>query len=653
MSLPSLPNEIFNQISIRLSFQDKKECIHVCRSWLHRFQPIVLQSLLISSRRQFKQFLDKLVYTNNTKQPFGLLIHRLKLSKNVGITNREFHILPLCCPFLEYLDFNPLLWRYLSYTNNITHWKYLSHFPCMDRLKLTLPILRDTGQSITHLEMSNLMVDELANSQMTIISILKYTPNLISLKLSNGIMISQNISISEFESIHTFCPKIENLHLDSFDSHLMTKDEYLVDIETLPVASHLKNLRLDMSINSVDFLHYWAHKYPFIENLDIQLRLLEPEYYHEAVQPENSRMKESFAVIATSFRHLKRLKARFDEKYFPCDVLLNGINSAASQMEQVSIHFFNFDYHRRSARNFKLLMNNSINTMTDVNISNWDRSWDYELDILEPLSQCNHLKNLSLSPQPGTLTEFDIDIILDRCIHLERLELSNTYNLFVRDDADDNIVKIHRLEVVILKHTMVNNRLFEYLALRCPFLNILNITHAIKPYDNSIQVKINMPHHIFKSITIEKLQLGLRIEDSGFQCNHYSTIFSLEETEKTEKQLERRKKALEKNQYAVTNMKYPERWYHLYQSQKNGDNIEKRFNGGVDKLQPRIQRLDQSDAEKIKNLHISRQLWEQISFVGSRINYEDKSKWHQDIPFGYFSVRCKSVNEMQFEGITL
>lgn len=653
MSLPSLPNEIFNQVSIRLSHQDKKECIHVCRSWLHRFQPIVLQSLLISSRRQFKQFFDKLVYTNNTKQPFGLLVRRLTLSKNVGITNREFHVLPLWCPFLEYLDFNPLLWRYFSYTNNTTQWKYLSQFPCMDRLKLTLPILSDTGQNITHLEMSNLMADELAMSQMTIISILKYTPNLISLKLSNGVVVSQNISISEFESIHTFCPNIETLHLDSFDSHLMTKDGYLVEIETLPVAPHLKNLRLDISINSVDFLHYWAHKYPFIESLDIQLRLLEPEYYHEAVQPENSRMKEAFAVMATSFRHLKRLKARFDEKYFPCDVFLNGINSIASQMEQVSIHFFNFDYHRRSARNFKLLMSNSINTMTDVNISNWDRSWDYELDILEPLGQCNHLKNLSLSPQPGTLTEFDIDIILDRCIHLERLELSNTYNLFVRDDTNDNIVQIHRLEAVILKHTMVNNRLFEYLALRCPFLNILDIAHAIKPYDNNIQVKINMPHHIFKSITIEKLQLGLRIEDSGFQCNHYSTIFSLEETEKTERQLERRKNALAKNQYTVTNMKYPERWYHLYQSQKSSGDIDKRLNGSVGKLQPRIQRLDQNDAEKIKNLRISRQLWEQISFVGSRIKYEDKNKWHLDVPFGYFSIRCRSVNEIQFEGITL
>jgi len=522
----------------------------------------------------------------------------------------------------------------------------------MERLKLTLPILQNTGSSITHLEISNLMVDELAGSHTTIISLLKYTPNLISLKLSNGVMASQNISISEFESIHTFCPNIETLHLNSFDSHLMTKDGYLVDIETLPTASRLKNLRLDMSINSEDFLHYWAHKYPFIQALDIQLRLLEPEYYHEAVQPENSRMKESFAVMATSFRHLKRLKARFDEKYFPCDVFLNGINSVPTQIEQVSIHFFNFDYHRRSARNFKLLMSNSINTMTDINISNWDRSWDYELDILEPLSQCNHLKNLSLSPQPGTLTEFDIDIILDRCIHLERLELSNTYNLFVRDDANDNVVKIHRLEAVSLKHTMVNNRLFEYLALRCPFLSTLDISHVIKPYDNNIQVKINMPHHHFNSINIQKLQLGLRIEDSGFQCNHYATLLSLEETEKTEKQLKRQQKALANHKQVATTANYPERWYHLYQSQRK---CSRKSNGGMvtDKLQPRIQRLSQPSIDKVKGLHVTRQLWEQISFVGSRIKYEDKSNWHLDIPYGHFSVRCRSVKEFRFEGIAL
>ncbi|KAK4512600.1 uncharacterized protein ATC70_003303 [Mucor velutinosus] len=652
MSLPTLPNEIFHQISTCLSHQDRKECMCVCQSWLDRFQPTVMQCIYISSRHQLKQFIAKLAETTNSSRPLGLLVRRLALLSHVGMSNKEFHLLPIYCPYLEYIDFNPALWRYFAYTAHIGQWRYLAQFPCMGRLRLTLPILQDTGSSITHLEMSNVMVDELADTNMTIISLLKYTPNLISLKLSNGIMTSQNISISEFESIHTFCPHIETLRLDSFDSHLMTKDGYLVDIETLPTASQLKNLRLNMSINSEDFLHYWAHKYPFIQTLDIQLRLLEPEYYHEAVQPENSRMKESFAVMATSFRHLKRLKARFDEKYFPCDVFLNGINSIPTQMEQVSIHFFNFDYHRRSARNFKLLMSNSINTMTDINISNWDRSWDYELDILEPLSRCSHLRNLSLSPQPGTLTEFDIDIILDRCIHLERLELSNTYNLFVRDDANDNIVKIHRLEAITLMHTMVNNRLFEYLALRCPFLNTLDISHVIKPYDNNIQVTINMPYHRFKSIHIEKLQLGLRIEDSGFQCNHYATILSLEETEKTEKQLERQRRALENHKHVAATTRYPERWYHLYQSQRRckGHNNESML---MDKLQPRVQRLDESDIDKIKGLHVTKQLWEQISFVGSRIKYEDKNNWHLDIPFGHFSVRCRSVNEIRFEQIAL
>ncbi|GAN09681.1 hypothetical protein MAM1_0283c09213 [Mucor ambiguus] len=652
MSLPTLPNEIFHQVSTRLPHQDRKECMCVCQSWLHRFQPIVLQHILISNRHQLKQFIAKLAETANSNQPLGLLIRRLALRPHVGMSNKEFHLLPIYCPYLEYFDFNPVLWRYFAYTTHVAQWRYLARFPCMERLRLTLPILRAIGSNITHLEMSSVMVDELADTNMSIISLLKYTPKLASLKLSNGIMVSQNISITEFESIHSFCPYIETLHLDSFNSHLMTKDGYLVNIETLPTASHLKNLRLNMSINSEDFLHYWAHKYPFIHTLDIQLRLLEPEYYHEAVQPENSGMKESFAVMATSFRHLKRLKARFDEKYFPCDVFLNGINSIPTQMEQVFIHFFNFDYHRRSARNFKLLMSNSINTMTEINISNWDRSWDYELDILEPLSRCSHLKSLSLSPQPGTLTEFDIDIILDRCIHLERLELSNTYNLFVRDDANDNIVKIHRLEAVALRHTMVNNRLFEYLALRCPFLSTLDISHVIKPYDNNIQVKINMPHHHFKSIHIKKLQLGLRIEDPGFQCNHYATLLSLEETEKTERQLERQRKALEERKYVVATTGYPERWYHLYQFQrKYGDNHNRSML--VDKLQPRVQRLSESDVDKIKGLRVTRQLWEQISFVGSRIKYEDKNNWHLDIPFGHFSVRCRSVNEIRFEGITL
>lgn len=625
MSLAILPNEIFSQILDLISFQDQKTCMLICYSWHDRFQSVVLKNITITTRQQFKQLLSKLDQSHQIQQvSLGLLIRRLTLGSHVGVTNAEFNQLPIYCPFLEYFDFNPVLWKYFSYTNNIKLWSYLSRFPCMQRLKLTVSILRDTGRNMTQLELSPVMVDELVGTEFTIISILAYTPNLTYLKLSSGIVVSQNISISEFESIHTLCPQLERLELCSFDAHLLSKDSYLVDIETLPITSKLKQLRLDISINSEEFLDYWAYKYPNIESLDMQLRLLEPEYYHEQVEPENSRMKESFTVMASRFTGLQNLRAQFDEKYFPCDVFLRGMNSR--QMQQISIHFFNFDYLRRTARNFKILMNRSMETLKHVEISNWDRSWDYEQDILIPMGKCTFLESLSLSPQPGTLTEFDIDVILDYCTGLKSLELKNTYNLFVRDDV--NKTRIHDLQEFSLKHTMVNNQLFDYLAIRCPYLNKLDILHMTKPYDNDIQVKINMPYHAFKYIRIMGLQLGLRIEDSGFQCNCSSAICSLEETQKVES----KKPA-----------KYPERWYHLYQPKQNHSCNPP----------PRLQRLNHDQVKKLEEMKITKHLWEQISFAGVRLKYETKKNWEFDIPFGFTSVRCRSIDEFKFEGVLL
>lgn len=639
-SIPQLPNEIFAQILASISFHDQKTCLTVSRTWYIRFRPSVLNCIHIKSRHQFKQLLKKLSNSYATQeQPFGMLIRRLTLSPSVGMVNAEFNDLPIYCPFLEYFEFDPKLWKYLTYNESMAQWSWLARYPCMQRLKLTVPILCNAGSTITQLEMSPIMVDELLGSQYSIFSLLIYTPNLRTLTLSDGVIVSQNVSISEFESIHALCPQLESLKLKSFDAHILSKDGYLVDIETLPIAAHIKTLELDISIDSKEFLHYWAHKYPNVENVDFQLRLLEPEYFHETILPDSTQMKESFALMATRFTKIKRLVAQFDEKYFPCDLFLYGIiNNRSLQvkmLEEISIHFYNFDYHRRSAHNFKTLLKNSVNTMKSVNISNWDRSWDYEEDILRPLSACVYLETLSLSPQPGILTEFDVDIILDCCPNLKRLELSNTYNLFVRDDNNVSISRLHRLKEFSLKYTMVNNRLFEYLAVRCPYLDRLDIVQMTKPYDNNIQVRIDMPRHKFKSIRIAGLRLGLRIEDAGFQCNSCSTICSLEETGK----------------HLRNTIRTNERWYHLYQPVETKSQLVGQPRSKM--LKPRLQRLNEEQVQKIKSLETTRQLWEHISFAGARLKYEPKHKWELDIPYGFSSIRCGSVDEFQFEGVPL
>ncbi|KAI9273845.1 hypothetical protein EDC94DRAFT_592923 [Helicostylum pulchrum] len=652
MPLDTLPNEIFSQILALISWQDQKTCMLVSPLWHLRFRPSIIKNIRLNTRHQFKYFLSRLQDSHKADQDsFGLLIRRLTLGTRVGIINSEFNQLPILCPFLEYFDFNPNLWRYFTYTENVALWGYLSRFPCMHRLKLTVPILRNTGRNITQLEMSPVTVDELPSTRFNIISILRYTPNLISLQLYNGIVISQNISISELESIHNLCPRLESLQLKGFDAHLLSKDCYYIDIDTLPTAPKLKRLHLDMSINSEDFLHYWAHKYPHIESLDIQLRLLEPEYYHEAVQPENSCMKEAFATMATQFKQLQSLTAYFDEKYFPCDVFLRGINSVQTKMKHISIHFSNFDYHRRSARNFKLLVKNSQSTMKHIDISNWDRSWDYEHDILIPMGQCPHLESLSLSPLPGALTEFDIDIILDYCTCLKKLSLAYTYNLFISNDEKR---EPHPLQELSLRYTMVNNKLFNYLAMRCPHLDKLDILHMTKPFDNNIQVQINMPHNSFKYIHIAGLQLGLRIQDSGFQCIRRSVICSLEEIQKSSRN-NRKEISNDLNTKRATSKykKYPERWYHLYQP-KQKERLERNINlYGCGTIAPRLQRLRDDQAEKIKSVKVNEKLWEQVVFAGARIEYESKRNWELDIPFGFTSVRCLSVDEFKFEGVVL
>ncbi|KAG2203589.1 hypothetical protein INT47_011683 [Mucor saturninus] len=610
MSLSNLPNEVFSQILDLIPFQDKKTCMLICHAWHDRFQSVVLKNLSIRSRKEFKALFSKLENWERTQSvPLGLLMRRLSLAPRVGMSNAEFQQLPLYCPFLEYLDFNPQLWNYFSYTNGIKRWTYLSQFPCMQRLQLTVPILRDTGQHLTYLEMK---VDDSQTDLSVVVSLLGLSPNLTCLQLDSGIKVGTTISISDFESIHTLCPRLRELELSGFHARLFSKDGYLVDMETLPIAHGLRQLRLDLCINHESFLDYWGHKYPELQTLDLQLKILEPEYFHEPVEGEHALMKASFTHMASQFKQLVKLSGQFDEKYFPCDVFLRGMNSRP--MESVSIHFYNFDYLRRSARNFKILMNRSIETLKELEIVNWDRSWDYEQDILVPMGKMTGLRTLVLSPQPGTLTEFDLDVILDYCPGLDSLTLKNTYNLFVHCH---DVTKRHGLKAFSLEHSMVNNALFDYLSIRCPQLTRLSLDHMTKPYDGEIAVKIHMPNHVFEFIHLRGLNLGLRMEDAGFQSNCSSTICSLEEKARSA----------------------GERWYHLYQPKaKHGHSPC-----------PTLQRLH--SVQKLKETKGTKELWETVAFAGVRLQYEPKKNWEFDIPFGFTSVKCRAVNEFRFEGV--
>jgi hypothetical protein len=343
------------------------------------------------------------------------------------------------------------------------------------------------------------------------------------------------------------------------------------------------------------------------------------------IPPENSRMKAAFGFLANGFPHLKTLSTKFDEKYLPGDIFLQGLNLVEVTLESLTIYFSHFDYHLRGANNFRQLLSNSSRIITKLEIGNWDQSWNYELDILHPLRACPMLRYLSLSPQPVMQTEFHVDDILDSCPRLHSLEINNNYNLFVKNPIA--IRKPHVLEQLKLDRCMVNECLFEYLAQRCPKLSKLVLSRMTKPYDGNIALNINMPHHQFESIQVRGLQLGLRVQDAGFQCGYHATLCSLEET------LKERSK----------------RWYHLYSpTPKKSTNYKEQH------IPPRLQRLSESEAEEIKQINMTPHMWTEIAVVGgSRFSLEKRDNWKFDIRYGYLSVCCKSVDEFTFEDITV
>ncbi|KAI8880541.1 hypothetical protein K501DRAFT_275512 [Backusella circina FSU 941] len=631
MALSTLPNEILLKVSSQLSVDDLKECLKVNHEWYHRFRSATFRNVHFKSKKQWRTFYRKI----SNDRTFGFYINGIALAK-LGMAKEDFYQLPVYCPNLEYISFNPKLWCYFgsfSSHSNIKSWKKLRSVPSMQRLQITEPIIKTLGHQFTCLDLGIDLFDEWreVEKEKSILKLLRYTPNLHSLSLNNNsnptlssLASTANhpyvLSMNEFESIHSYCPQLSSLKLLGFRSYWQQNDS-IISIN----ATELLDLAVDMTIDSPDILCYFSKKYPRIRHLTLNLKLFEPRSNRMVIPPENSRMKAAFGFLANGFPHLKTLSTKFDEKYLPGDLFLQGLNLVEVTLESLTIYFSHFDYHLRGANNFRQLLSNSSRIITRLEIGNWDQSWNYELDILHPLRACPMLRHLSLSPQPVMQTEFHIDIILDTCPQLCSLEINNNYNLFVKNPIA--IRKPHVIQKLKLDRCMVNDGLFDYLAQRCPKLSKLVLSRMTKPYDGNIALNINMPHHHFESIQMRGLQLGLRVQDAGFQCGYHATLCSLEET------LKERSK----------------RWYHLY-----SPTVKKSKTHKEHYPPPCLQRLSDSDAEEIQEINMTPQIWTEIAVVGgSRFSLEKRDNWKFDIRYGYLSVCCKSVDEFVFEEIAV
>lgn len=244
------------------------------------------------------------------------------------------------------------------------------------------------------------------------------------------------------------------------------------------------------------------------------------------------------------------------------------------------------------------------------------------------------MEQLSLQEvDEGRYTDFPIDFVLDACPRLKQLQLSKMYRISIRENR--NRVP-HQLENLSIGNTHVYTQLFDHMAARCPHLNTLNISNVGKESDRTIQVNINMPNHVFKSITINGLYLveGLEGWHDRRKC---SCIISLEET----------------RDQAKSTQHSPRKWYQLYSR-----NPEKWYHvhNGSKKKSPSLQQLNYADIRKIKKFNMTKKLWDQLDKGIHGCDtpiYGPKRKWYRDIRRGYFSVRCKAVDRFTFQKINL
>ncbi|KAG1377161.1 hypothetical protein G6F61_006976 [Rhizopus arrhizus] len=470
----NLPQEILKNISRYLTNNQQYRCLTVCYPWYLVFQRALYRKVYIHHKAQLKMFIQSL------SKEKGHHVQAIYLSRcnRVGITTKQLEQLEIYCPFLETLDFDQTVWRYIN-TSTIANMRYLRTLPPCTSLIVTTHLL-GLG-SLSSLTLQGKWVADLQTRGM-LIPMLQQFSQLKGLTLSHLSVIS--FTLHDMEALYEVLPQLESLEISGSVGLIPS------DVVIRGQAYTLQQLTLKANIPP-SWIYYSAHKYPQLKRLKIESIL---PNQHKQARPD------LLSLLLKNCPHLEFLQLDshtcnhyLGQSFF--ETLLS-----LSSLKEIKI----MTHYQLVSRQmvFDLLSRHASHLVSSLGTEVIETDRDI-LCIIHPLSSFTQLTELILHCS-HPLFKCDVDHILNYCQSL--------YHLTIRSAqvqcSGSKQRRLCKLQSLYLGSVSFSSDFFRSLSIQCPFLEYLSLYDVEQQQTTKENcVYLDMPANDLKSVILSGVRL--------------------------------------------------------------------------------------------------------------------------------------------------
>ncbi|KAI9023627.1 hypothetical protein CLU79DRAFT_834859 [Phycomyces nitens] len=483
MLLSDFPREIIEQLADSLSLEDKRSCYLVCKSWKELFQDSIHSDLAVCER-----LLEDLVNPSQDYQPpyleTRLLVRNMTIDYRKSIEDKEIYLLQRTFPNIKYLHFSTTKTVPDSFGVDAdwSIWRMLTEL---------------------HISFDQRTVPDLENKLVKIVVSLPVLRRLEISSRSWGHILS--FSLDDFETIHSH---LNHLGYWEFSSNLLALSE--TDLKSMTNVSPATNMG-SLSITSENTDHRWlcyfAHKYPNLHTLNLQMTDFLPE-----TNEQRSDTIKLFQQVPLPFQHLTKLEIGY-RRWTGRDPLLfwDIMHFHNMPLKHISVYIYGLytTYHADNpcdvAKNivkhcfpcfFKNIESFSLKCLN---------THSTPIDLTEIKYRLCNLVKLAIE----TPTLFEIDTLLCAAPRLKSLELQHT-DIKVKDKLYNS--QRFELQSFRVNDAKITSDVLRFLSFHCKSLSVLELKFS-SVYGNFTTPGcqfIDMTYTRFEKFYLERISFIIR-----------------------------------------------------------------------------------------------------------------------------------------------
>jgi hypothetical protein len=497
----NLPCEIIELIASSLLQHDYQyKCLTVSSQWYGPVHRALYKSIYVKTRHQLKLLLKALL----TNRQQGLLVRQVYLNKSinghiVGITTQELDQLTMLCPFMEVLDFDQKLWKYIQFPSK----HQLHRLPTLTQLKtLSQPSISGHLKQLSlHGELVSQLFNNNADTGMTWISLLQQTPQLTKLCLDSSQTKSHTIPLSlyDMETLHNSVPLLDHLELVGSFRFLIIDP---TTIEQVVQPTLISILKLQATIPS-PWIYYMAQKYPQLQRLNMEA-LPQPQDKKPSLSTPTTATTNSacwvFFMLLRCCPRLRQLELDSDtaQKY----LTPTFFTLARTHGNLCQIHIKDLPYHVLSRDSLQAFADSGCDLITGLSTEVIGTDLDIT-NILKPLSKLSQLTHLALCCGHPYF-DCPLDLVLDQCPTLTSLTVRSAHLTVLPSSSNK---RQHHLKSLHLSTVSFDSTIFDYMGQYCLALNQLHMYECDQTNERSNVLRLYMPQNAFDLIKLNAIRV--------------------------------------------------------------------------------------------------------------------------------------------------